>query len=133
MEVRNINQGDYQLPLIPTSLTFTGAVTVTLNDSFSMVQGTIKLYIPQFIETATATSYLTTQIPPQFIPPALDLIIFFNVLVLYGSLTTPGVFTLNTATGELRLIPDPLLVKTWIPGQTCGLWGNATLVWNLTH
>ena len=98
MAVRNINRGDYPLPIIPSSLTFTGAVTVTLNVSFSIVQGTIELYIPQFIETATATSYLTTQIPAQFIPPASDAILFFNVLVLYGMLTSPGVFTLNTAT-----------------------------------
>ena len=133
MSVRNINQGYYDLPAIdiPETLTFTGAATITVPVIFRTINGTVQLYIGTFNTVATGAGYLTTTIPTRFLKDGSTAMMVFNVIAIQATDTTPGGFSLNCATGELRLYPDPLLFKIWTVGQTMGLFDNATLVWNM--
>ena len=133
MSVRNINQGYYDLPEIitPTTLTFTGTATITVPVIFRTINGTVQLYINNFNLTCTDNGYLTTTIPTQFLKPSSTATLIVNTLAIVGIDYTNGSFTLNMATGELRIYPDTIQIKFWITGSTCGLYENATLVWNM--
>ena len=88
--------------------------------------------LPEIVNAAcTNNGYLTKNIPTQFLNPSSTASFLMNALIILGNDYSQGVFTLNMTTGELRIYPNINPIIGWIIGSTCGLYENATLVWNM--
>ena len=131
MSVRNIEKGYYTLLLTPTSLDFNGAATETIKASVSVIDGTVTMFIPAFSVLCTSSGYLRTQIPVQYLPNSSTISYSWNVFTVNGTVTSPGVITLNMNDGLLRIYPDYKQYNMFQSRKNCGLFDNVTLVWNI--
>ena len=133
MSVRNIIQGYYNIESVglPTSLNVTGAITGTINVEFYELNGSVQLHIPSFNQTSTASSYISATIPSQFLAPGSTEQLIFYVIINKAGVQNPASITLNMGTGEMRIYADLFQVGGWEVSQICGLFYDATLIWNI--
>jgi len=133
MARRNFEEGYLQIPSnkIQLQLDFTGAAIATVDGYYSINNNTVFLYVPQTVLTATASSYLTANLP-QAITPSQTVGLIGSVITSSSPSTyseTQGVITVAN-TGILSISTN-LQYNQFTSGNRCGTFSGQTLIYNL--
>jgi hypothetical protein len=133
MAIRNFEYQGIPTSKIPIELDFTGAAIATVNGYYSINNNTVFLYVPQTVLTATASSYLTANLP-QAITPSQTVSLIGSVITSSSPTTyseTQGVITVAN-TGILSISTN-LQYNQFTSGNRCGTFSGQTLIQSILN